>query len=158
MTEACEIRDHSSQTDLLVQILHPDDKKGSRCKKCKNSPTEKEALKDHVSAAHAANASVQTKEEINNYLAIQAQDSYKMPKTFEGYMCFYCDIRIISKAELEKHRCECHGRKEKSSVREVNPRLNIFPSFPNLNVENLLNFPPIGLPLLGRSYFPPLKM
>ena len=66
------------------QTLHPDDKKGSRCKKCKNSPTEKEALKDHVSAAHAANASVQTKEEINNYLAMQAQDSYKMPKTFEG--------------------------------------------------------------------------
>ena len=73
-------------------------------------------------------------------------------------MGFYCDIRIISKAELEKHRCECHGRKEKSSVREVYPRLNIFPSFPNLNVENLLNFPPIGLPLQGRSYFPPLKM
>ena len=87
ITEPCEIRNHSSQTDLLVQILHPDDKKGSRCKKCKNSPTEKEALKDHVSAAHAANASVQTKEEINNYLAIQAQDSYKTPKTFEVYIC-----------------------------------------------------------------------
>ena len=88
ITEACEIRDHSCQNDLLVQFLHADDTKGSRCGKCEKNPTEKDALNAHVSAAHAANASVQTEEKIDNYLAIQAQDSYKMPKTFEGYMCF----------------------------------------------------------------------
>ena len=81
---------------------------------------------DLVSTPHV-NASVKTKEKFIKRLAIEALDSYKQTRNFEGYVRFYCGIRSISEAELEKHRCECHGRTEKSSTRELHsfpPLLN----------------------------------
>ena len=44
ITEACEIRDHSCQNDLLVQFLHADDTKGSRCGKCEKNPNPKTSI------------------------------------------------------------------------------------------------------------------
>ena len=96
-TDACGMQDNSSQTGLTVQ--------NSNFNKCDNTPAEKEVLRNHVYTLHD---SVPTEDELA--LAIHAHDSSEQAKNFASYLCYYCDNRIISEAQLKEHKCECHGR------------------------------------------------
>ena len=127
-TDAYGMQDNSSQTGLTVQ--------NSNFNKCDNTPAEKEVLRNHVYTLHD---SVPTEDE----LAL-AHDSSEQAKNFASYLCYYCDNRIISEAHLKEHKCECHGRIEKSKLNSSLPRLNVLPPFPNPGVTKLLSFPPIG--------------
>ena len=151
-TDDCGMQENSSQTDLPVQNLNFDDL--STSDKCDNTPAEKKVLRNHVDALHA---SVQTEEAL---LASHAHDSSKQANNLAGYLCYYCDNMIISEAHLKTHKRECHGRIDKSSMQKLKlslPHSNVFPSFPNPSVANILSFPPIGFPLNGHPYLPPLE-
>ena len=94
-------------------------------------------------------------------LAMQGHDSDEKSKIFASYMCFYCDDRINSEEYLKKHKHECHGGTEKSSMGKFKSslrQLDIPPSLENPSLPNPLSFPPFGFPLHGSSYFPPLKL
>ena len=123
-TDAREIRDHSSQTDVVVEDLNS-------CDKCEKTFDVREGLKNHICALHGTNVSVQTDEKHFN-LAMQAHDS-----------------ESDEQSKIFKHKYECHGRTEKSSIGKLKPslrQLNLSPSLENTSLPNLLSFPPVGFP------------